>query len=224
MVADQRNHEESKNMTEKVNNSDCKKCRRAGEKLFLKGDRCNSPKCALVKRNFPPGSDGSTRMQKLTPYGMQLKEKQKTKRIYGLREKQFRNYFDEAFKKVGNTGELLFAMLESRLDNTAFRLGFAASRSKARQIVSHGHIQVNGKKVDIPSYRVKMGDMISIREKSLKMPVFAELSQSLENKDMSVPWLALDIKQLEGKIAGVPKLGDVEMNIDWQTIVEFYSK
>lgn len=202
----------------------CKKCRRAGEKLFLKGDRCNSPKCAIVKRNTPPGVHGAG-MRKLTNYGQQLMEKQKVKRLYGLREKQFRNYFAKAFKKVGNTSELLFNLLENRLDNTIYRLGLASSRTKARQIVNHGHIQVNGKKVDIPSFQVKIGDIIIIRERSKKSPLFSEMSQTIINrKEVMVPWLTMDAKTLEGKVTGAPKLGDVEMNVAWQTIVEFYSK
>lgn len=203
----------------------CKKCRRAGEKLFLKGERCNSPKCAIVKRNFPPGVHGEKAVRKLTNYGQQLMEKQKAKRLYGLREKQFRNYFDKSLKKVGNTGELLFKSLESRLDNTVYRLKLASSRVKARQIVNHGHMLVNGKKVDIASYQVKVGDIITIRERSLKSPLFSEIGQTIaNNKEAIAPWLVMDVKTLEGKVTGAPKLGDVEMNIAWQTIVEFYSK
>lgn len=203
--------------------SQCKKCRRAGEKLFLKGEKCNSPKCPIVKRNFPPGVHGSKGYQRLTNYGRQLKEKQKAKIIYGLREQQFRNYFIKALKKRGNTGEFLFQMLENRLDNTVYRLGFANSRSQARQLVNHGHFLVNNKKVDIPSYQVRTGDLINIREASKKSVSFQDLSQYLAKKEM-VSWLTLDAKELKGKVTGSPKLGEVEFNIDWRTIIEFYSK
>ncbi|NCN07367.1 30S ribosomal protein S4 [Candidatus Falkowbacteria bacterium] len=201
----------------------CKKCRRAGEKLFLKGEKCEGAKCTLVKRNFAPGVHGNKGFKRLTNYGKQLAEKQKAKRMYGLREKQFASYFDKSFKKVGKTGELLFGMLENRLDNTVFRLGFGKSRSHARQIVGHGHIEVNGKKVDIPSYQVKVGDIISIKEKAMKSPAFVNIKEDLEKKEL-VPWISLDKKELKGKITGVPNLSDVALNIDWQSIVEFYSK
>ena len=205
------------------NNSQCKRCRRAGEKLFLKGEKCFSPKCILVKRNFPPGVHGAKGYGKLTSYGRQLKEKQKAKRIYGLREKQFENYFNKAFKKVGNTGELLFCALETRLDNVVYRLGFARSREEARQLVSHGHFSVNGRKVDIPSFSVKIGDVVALREKSQKASRFADLKEELAKKQM-VAWLNLDLNELKGKVTGLPKLGESEMTIDWRTIVEFYSK
>ncbi len=201
----------------------CKKCRRAGEKLFLKGEKCEGAKCTLVKRNFAPGVHGNTGFKRLTNYGKQLAEKQKAKRMYGLREKQFRNYFDKSFKKVGKTGELLFGMLENRLDNTVYRFGFGKSRSQARQIVNHGQIQVNGQKVDIPSYQVKVGDVITLRDKAMKSVYFANLQPDLEKKEM-VPWMTFDKKETKGKITGVPNLSDVALNIDWQSIVEFYSK
>ena len=201
----------------------CKKCRRAGEKLFLKGEKCEGAKCTLTKRNFTPGLHGNKGFKRLTNYGKQLVEKQKAKRMYGLREKQFRNYFDKAFKKIGKTGEILFEMLESRLDNTIFRLGIAKSRTQARQIVSHAHIEVNGKKVNIPSYQVKIGDIISVREKSLKMPLFSNIKEELEKKE-TVSWLNLDKKELKGKVTSMPSSADISLNVDWQSIVEFYSK
>jgi small subunit ribosomal protein S4 len=201
----------------------CKKCRRAGEKLFLKGEKCEGAKCVLTKRNFAPGLHGNKGFKRLTNYGKQLVEKQKAKRMYGLQEKQFRNYFDKSLKKVGTTGELLFSMLEGRLDNTVFRLGLAKSRTQARQIVSHAHIQVNGKKVNIPSYQVKIGDIVTIREKSLKSPYFANVKEEIENKEV-VPWLNLDKKELTGKVTGTPNFADVASNVNWQSIVEFYSK
>jgi len=201
----------------------CKKCRRAGEKLFLKGEKCDGPKCPIAKRNFAPGVHGNKGFKRLTNYGKQLVEKQKAKRMYGLREKQFRIYFDKAFNKVGKTSELLFGILENRLDNTVYRLGFAKSRVSARQIVSHSHIQVNGKKVNIPSYQVSVGDVITIREKSMKSSYFENIKKEVENKEV-VSWLNLDKKELKGKVTGTPNLAEVPLNVDWQTIVEFYSK
>lgn len=201
----------------------CKKCRRAGEKLFLKGEKCDGPKCVFNKRSFAPGAHGNKGFKRLSNYGKQLVEKQKAKRMYGLREKQFRLYFDKAFKKVGNTGELLFAILENRLDNAVFRLGFAKSRSQARQIVSHAHVLVNGNKVNIPSYQLKVGDVISFREKSQKSSLFEAIKNDIEKKEV-VPWLSLDKKEVSGKVTGTPQLADVALNVDWQSIVEFYSK
>lgn len=201
----------------------CKKCRRAGEKLFLKGEKCEGPKCVLTKRNFAPGAHGAKGFTRLTNYGKQLMQKQKAKRMYGLREKQFHIYFEKAFNKVGKTGELLFGFLENRLDNTIYRLGFVKSRSQAKQMVGHGHIEVNGKKVNIPSYQVKIGDIVSIRERSMKLPAFQALKENLGKKE-TVSWISLDKKELKGKITGAPKLQDVALNVDWQSIVEFYSK
>lgn len=208
-----------------ANDPQCKKCRRAGEKLFLKGEKCNSPKCPMVKRSFPPGAHGAKGQARLTDYGKQLKEKQKAKRIYGLREKQFRSYFEKAFKKTGNTVELLLMILENRLDNVVYRLGLASSRAKARQLVTHAHFKVNGKKVDIPSYQVKNGDEITIREKSLESPVFKDLSEKLKDKEKEiVSWLDLDAKELKGKVIGKPDTKNAGLNIDWRMIIEFYSK
>jgi len=211
--------------TKYTENTQCKRCRRAGEKLFLKGEKCNSAKCPMIKRNFAPGVHGPLqRMNKLTNYGKQLKEKQKTKRMYGLLELQFRNYFEKAKKKVGNTGELLFRFLESRLDNTVYRIGLSASRRSARQIVGHGHVRVNGKKVTIPSYQVKVGDIITLSERALTKKGFAEVKNRL-NKGEGVPaWISVDKNALSGKITSLPKLGDIAVNVDWKTIVEFYSK
>lgn len=203
----------------------CKKCRRAGEKLFLKGEKCNSAKCPMVKRNFPPGMHGSKGAKRPTNYGQQFGEKQKAKATYGLRERQFRATFDRAFKKVGNTSELFFQLLESRLDNLVYRLGLATSRRQARQLVGHGHVAVNGRKVDIPSYQVKVGDVISLKEKSLKSALFSQLKANLENKSKELlPWLNLDLEKTAGKLTSKPKLADVGSNINWQTIIELYSK
>lgn len=211
--------------TKYTENSMCKKCRRAGEKLFLKGDRCNSAKCAIVKRNFIPGVHGPTaRVGKITNYGKQLKEKQKAKRIYGVLELQFWNYFEKAKSKVGNTGELLFRLLESRLDNTVYRLGFATSRRASRQMVSHGHIRVNGKKVNIPSYQVKVGDVISLSDRANKKTGYAGVAARVKKAENIPAWLSVSLDKVEGKVTSQPKLGDIAVNIDWRTIVEFYSK
>lgn len=211
--------------TKYTENSQCKKCRRAGEKLFLKGERCNSAKCAIVKRNFVPGVHGPTaRIGKTTNYGKQLKEKQKAKRIYGVLELQFWNYFEKARAKEGNTGELLFRFLESRLDNTAYRLGFATSRRAARQMVSHGHIRVNGKKVNIPSYQIKVGDVISLSDRAAKKTGYAGVAARVKKAENIPAWLSVSLDKTEGKVTSQPKLGDIAVNIDWRTIVEFYSK
>ncbi len=198
----------------------CRLCRREGQKLFLKGDRCYSTKCAIEKRNFPPGQHGQGR-KKVSDYGTQLREKQKTKRFYGLQETQFRNLFDKAARKKGITGENLLIMLETRLDNVVFRFGFASSRKEARQLVTHGHFQVNGKKVDIPSYEVKAGDVIKVKEKSTSSPKFKEI------KDMtiSVPsWLTVEVEKLEGKVVTLPTREDIDTPVAEHLIVELYSK
>ena len=180
--------------------ANCRLCRREGQKLFLKGDRCYSTKCALEKRNFPPGQHGQGR-KKISEYGLQLREKQKTKRFYGLQETQFRNLFDKAARKKGITGENLLILLETRLDNVVFRLGFASSRKEARQLVTHGHFTVNGRKVDIPSYQVKAGDIIKVKEKSASSPKFREI------KDMTITvpsWAIVGVDKLEGKVISIP--------------------
>jgi len=198
----------------------CRLCRREGQKLFLKGERCYGSKCAIEKRNYAPGQHGQSR-KKMSDYGLQLREKQKAKRFYGLLETQFRNLFDKAAKKKGITGENLLVMLETRLDNTVFRMGFASSRKEARQLVTHAHFTVNGKKVDIPSYEVKAGDVIKVKEKSTSSPKFKEI------KDMaiSVPsWLTVDVEKLEGKVVALPKREDIDTPVSEHLIVELYSK
>ncbi len=198
----------------------CRLCRREGQKLFLKGERCYCAKCALEKRNYAPGQHGQNR-KKMSDYGLQLREKQKAKRFYGLQETQFRNLFDKAARKKGITGENLLILLESRLDNVVFRLGFASSRKEARQLVTHGHFTVNGKKVDIPSYEVKAGDVIKIKEKSTNSPKFKEI------KDMSISvpsWVSVDVEKLEGKVLALPKREDIDTPIAEHLIVELYSK
>jgi len=201
----------------------CRLCRREGEKLFLKGDRCYTDKCAFERRRYPPGVHGRERGPKLSIYGMQLREKQKVKRIYGVLEAQFKRYFELARRMGGNTGENLLSILERRLDNVVYQLGFAKSRSQARQLVSHGHIAVNGKKVDIPSYLVKPGDVVSVREKSQKIPFVQE---ALEARDVqNIPsWLELDKSKMEGTVLRLPVREDVTHPINERLIVELYSK
>ena len=201
--------------------ANCRLCRREGQKLFLKGERCYSPKCALERRSFPPGQNGQGRRSKTADYGLQLREKQKTKRFYGLQETQFRNLFDKAARKQGITGENLLILLETRLDNVVFRLGFASSRKEARQLVTHGHFQVNGKKVNIPSYTVKAGDVITVKEKSQSSPKFKEI------KDMTITvpsWMTVDVQKLEGKVLTIPTREEIDTPIAEHLIVELYSK
>lgn len=198
----------------------CRLCRREGQKLFLKGERCYSGKCAIDKRNYAPGQHGQSR-KKISEYGLQLREKQKAKRFYGMLETQFRNLFDKAAKRKGMTGENLLIMLETRLDNVVFRMGFASSRKEARQLVTHGHFTLNGKKVDIPSLEVKPGDVIKVKEKSQNSPKFKEI------KDMaiSVPaWITVDVEKLEGKVVAIPRREDIDTPIAEHLIVELYSK
>lgn len=198
----------------------CRLCRREGQKLFLKGERCYSPKCAIEKRNYAPGQHGQSR-KKISDYGLQLREKQKAKRFYGVLETQFRNYFDKAAKKKGITGENLLVMLETRLDNAVFRMGFASSRKEARQLVRHGHFTVNGAKQNIPSFAVKAGDAIKVKEKSASSPKFKEI------KDMSISvpsWITVDVDKLEGKVVAMPRREDIDTPIAEHLIVELYSK
>ena len=198
----------------------CRLCRREGQKLFLKGERCYSGKCALDKRSYAPGQHGQSR-KKSSEYGLQLREKQKAKRYYGLLETQFRNYFEKAARKPGITGENLLIMLETRLDNAVFRLGMGASRKEARQLITHGHFTVNGQKVDIPSYAVKPGDVIKVKEKSTSSPKFKEMREM----SVTVPsWLTVDIDKLEGRIVSLPRREEIDAPIKEQLIVELYSK
>ena len=198
----------------------CRLCRREGQKLFLKGERCYGVKCAMEKRSYAPGQHGLNR-KKVSEYGIQLREKQKAKRFYGLQETQFRNLFEKAVKKKGITGENLLIMLETRMDNVVFRLGFASSRKEARQLVTHGHFTVNGKKVDIPSAMVKAGDVIKVKEKSTNSPKFKEIREM----SISVPqWISVDVEKLEGKIVAVPRREDIDTPIAEHLIVELYSK
>ena len=200
--------------------ANCRLCRREGQKLFLKGERCYSSKCAIEKRNFPPGQHGQSR-KKMSDYGLQLREKQKAKRFYGLQETQFRNLFDKAARKQGKTGENLLILLETRLDNAVFRLGFASSRKEARQLVVHGHFMINGKKATIPSMEVKAGDVIKVKEKSTSSPKFKEIKEM----SITVPaWMSVDVEKLEGKVVAMPRREDIDTPIAEHLIVELYSK
>lgn len=193
-------------------------------KLFLKGDRCFKDTCAIEKRNYPPGQHGRDHRPKTVGYGVQLREKQKVKRIYRVLEKQFSNYFTKADKKKGITGESLLMSLERRLDNVICRLGFAASRDQARQLVTHGHVLVNGKKVDICSAQVDAGDVITLREKAKKTPQVQESVAGVSGRGGVPAWLELDAENFKGTVVSLPKRDDVQMPIDEQLIVELYSK
>jgi len=200
----------------------CRLCRREGQKLFLKGDRCYTDKCAADRRPYPPGQHGQGRT-KASDYGTQLREKQKAKRYYGILESQFRGYFDMAIKRKGKTGENMLSILETRLDNTIYRLGFAMSRAEARQLVLHGHFMVNGKKVNIPSFLVKPGMIISISEKSRNLD---KIKSVIEANSFRQPpkWLDYDANALVAKVTTLPVREDIDMPIEEQLIVEFYSK
>jgi small subunit ribosomal protein S4 len=201
----------------------CRQCRREGEKLFLKGDRCYSEKCAVERRPYVPGQHGQGRRQKPTEYGLQLREKQKTKRIYGLMEKQFRNYFKKADRQQGITGENLLILLERRLDNVVYRLGFAASRKEARQLVNHGHFTLNGKKADIPSILVREGDVIQVKEGSRNSAKFQEIKEQASYKTPP-EWLSVDVDNLIGKVLAYPKREQIDTAVSEQLIVELYSR
>ena len=202
--------------------ANCRLCRREGVKLFLKGDRCYTDKCAMERRAYAPGEAGRKRVKE-NEYLLQLREKQKTKRIYGVLEKQFRAYYDIASRKQGVTGENLLTILESRLDNVVYRLGFAKSRAEARQQVRHGHIHVNGRRVDIPSFRVRPGDLISVAPKAKEMLVIK--SALISNERVQVPaWLEVDIEKLQGSVLSLPQRDQIDLDIREQLIVELYSK
>ena len=200
----------------------CRLCRREGTKLFLKGDRCYGPKCAVGHRPTPPGEHGQARQRKQSEYGMQLREKQKARRAYGMLETQFHRYFKKAEAQKGITGDNLLVMLERRLDNVVYRLGFGASRPQARQWVRHGHIQVNGKKVSIPSYLVSVGDVITVRAKSAEAEHFKALR---EGTGRVIPkWLTLDAAELKGTVNAMPQREDIDLTIQEHMIVELYSR
>lgn len=200
----------------------CRLCRREGMKLYLKGDRCYTEKCAVDKRNYAPGERGQSR-HKTTEYGLQLREKQRVRRIYGVMERQFGRYFDLAERQKGITGENLLRLLERRLDNVVYRLGFASSRPESRQLVRHGHFTVNGRRVSIPSYLVKVGDIVALAEKSKGMPAFADLAEKVANKTTPA-WLEPDYDNLRGRVAALPSREDIDIPIKEHLIVELYSR
>ncbi len=200
----------------------CKLCRREGVKLFLKGERCLSEKCPLEKRPFPPGEHGR-KMQRETSYGVQLREKQKAKRIYGVLENQFRKYYEKAAKQKGKTGENLLRMLETRFDNVIFRMGFAFSRREARQLITHRHFKINDRTVNIPSYSLKPGDSISLSERGKKCARIKECIESA-NKPALPAWLEVNYETMTGKVIALPQRGDIDFMIKEQLIVELYSK
>ncbi|MBO8169416.1 MAG: 30S ribosomal protein S4 [Thermoanaerobacteraceae bacterium] len=200
----------------------CRLCRREGIKLYLKSDRCYSDKCAIDRRPYAPGQHGQQR-KKMSEYGLQLREKQKARRIYGVMEKQFRNYFKEAERQKGITGENLLRLLERRLDNVVYRLGFAGSRAEARQLVRHGHFKVNGRKVNIPSYLVRVGDEISVRDKSKSSPKFKEIAEAAAHKTPPA-WLEADVENFTGRVVALPEREDIDVPIEEHLIVELYSR
>lgn len=203
----------------------CKQCRREGIKLDLKGEKCLGPKCTMIKRNYIPGQHGTTRRRgKASDYLLQLREKQKVKRIYGVLEKQFSNYFEKADRKEGVTGEILLQLLETRLDNVVYRLGFAPSRAMARQLVNHDHFTVNGKKVNIPSYQVRVGDKIEFIKESQKNTYFTTVLPTQITKASAPSWLKLDTKKFLGEVIAYPDRSELDPNINESLIVELYSK
>lgn len=201
----------------------CRQCRRENLKLFLKGDRCYSDKCAIERRAYPPGQHGQLRFRKVSDYAIQLREKQKVKRMYGMLEGQFRRYFEIAESKRGVTGENLLILLERRLDSTLYRLGFASSHAQGRQLVRHNHVQVNGRKVNVPSFLVSVGDVITIKEKSRKNAAILDNLGSIARRG-TPSWLELDSDAFQGKVKGLPERHEITMPIQEQLIVELYSK
>ena len=201
----------------------CRMCRRDGSKLFLKGPKCSSEHCPLEKRNFAPGQHGKDRKPKIVGYGLQLREKQKAKRMYFTLEGQFREYYEKANNATGVTGELLLQQLERRLDNVAFRLGFAISRRQARQVVRHGHVTVNGKRVNIPSFQVRVGDEVAVLEGAKKLAI-VEAGVQLAQQNPIPSWLQMNFETLSGRVISLPKREEINMPINEQLIVELYSK
>ncbi len=200
----------------------CRICRREGDKLFLKGDRCYTEKCAIERRRYPPGQHGQG-YRKLSDYGLQLREKQKVRKMYGILERQFRRYFAEAERKKGITGDILLQIIESRLDSIVYRMGFALNRRKARQLIGHGHILVNGKKVNLPSYTVKGGDIIEVKESSKNISEIVDSISKSEHR--GIPnWVEVDIANLRGKVLQIPSREDIQLPVQEQLIVELYSK
>ena len=200
----------------------CRICRREGEKLFLKGDRCYTEKCAVERRKYPPGQHGQG-FRKLSDYGIQLREKQKTRKMYGLLERQFRKYFYEAERKKGITGEVLLQLVEGRLDTIVFRMGFAPNRRRARQIVGHGHVLVNGREVSLPSFAVKAGDEVEIKQASRDMPEIADSMAKSEHRGIPA-WVEVDGANFRGKVLHIPSRDEMQLPVQEQLIVELYSK
>lgn len=201
----------------------CKLCRREKQKLFLKGTKCYTEKCPIERRNYAPGQHGQSRRSRISEYGVQLREKQKVRRQYGLLETQFRNYFERASKATGRTGDMLVKMLERRFDNVLYRMGLAPSRKAARQLVLHRHFLVNNKIVDIPSYLLNPGDVVQVREKSKKLEVIHSSMKRMKDNAM-LPWLSLDKASMTGTFLNVPERADIPLNANEQLIVELYSK
>lgn len=201
----------------------CRQCRREGEKLFLKGDRCYSEKCAVERKPNPPGASARRRRQKQSEYGLQLREKQKTRKIYGVMEKQFRNYFGKADRQQGITGTNLLVLLERRLDNIVYRLGFASSRAEARQLVNHGHFTINGKKATIPSMLVRVGDIIQVKEGSKDSNKFQEIKDQAAYKTPP-EWLSVDVENLSGSVLAYPLREQIDTTVNEQLIIELYSR
>ena len=201
----------------------CRLCRREGMKLFLKGPKCFTDKCPIEKRNFAPGQHGKDRKAKIVGYGLQLREKQKAKRIYFTQEGQFRNYFEKAARSKGVTGELLLQQLERRLDTVVYRIGLGVSRRQARQLVRHGHVNVNGRRVDIPSFQVSVGDEIVIREASLKLAILEQAKEFAAHGNAPT-WLEIDRDNYKGRVLALPKREDIQLPVNEQLIVELYSK
>lgn len=204
----------------------CRLCRREGEKLFLKGSRCLSPKCAIERRNYAPGAhgkEGQMKKGRTSDYANQLREKQKARRIYGVLERQFRNYYDAAIRSRGLTGEVMLQQLESRLDNVVFRLGFAENRAQARVLVTHGHFNVNGRRTDVPSMQLKPGDVVEVREGSRTRTYFKALADVAESRNAPI-WLNRDVTHLSGKMVQLPSRQDIDAAVNEQLIVEYYSR
>jgi small subunit ribosomal protein S4 len=206
----------------------CRLCRREGEKLYLKGTRCLSPKCAIEKRNFPPGQhgkEGQFKRNRSSDYLVQLREKQKARRVYGVLEAQFRRYYQEALKSRGVTGQVLLQMLERRLDNVVYRLGYAVNRAQARNLVTHGHFNVNGRRTDVPSLVIQPGDVIEVRPGSQQRTYFKDLKAGDDQRRTATPgWLSVDMGSLSGKVTRLPDRAEIDANLNEQLIVEFYSR
>jgi len=201
----------------------CRLCRREGEKLYLKGDKCFSRKCSVERHQYPPGQHGQARQKKLSNYGIQLREKQKMRRIYGVRERQFRNYMAKALRRRGVTGETLLQLLEMRLDNVTYRLGLAASRAQARQVVVHGHILINGRRVNIPSYLTRPGDVLEVGESARSMPPLLASIEAAGGRGIPA-WLQFDASKMRGTVLSAPVRDDIDTDVQESLIVEFYSR